>query len=112
MHSLSHSPSLLFPYYHSVAVKKILIILNHGFHVTVTVNVFLTLILIPSLPQRLLTTTKNKSHSDIDDGGEVQDNIQHNFELNGLPPPLHIPHTWGTGTHVRTSRGQNIDLGP
>ena len=35
--------------------------------------------------------------SDIDDGGEVEENIYHNFELNGLPRVLHIPHSWGTG---------------
>ena len=35
--------------------------------------------------------------SDIDDGGEVADNIAHNFCLNDLPPPRHVPHTWGDG---------------
>ena len=35
--------------------------------------------------------------SDIDDGGDVQANIAHNFALNGLEPVRHIPHTWGTG---------------
>ena len=38
------------------------------------------------------------STSDIDDDGEVQENIAHNFHLNGnTSPPLHIPHTWGDG---------------
>jgi predicted nicotinamide N-methyase len=35
--------------------------------------------------------------SDIDDGGDVEDNIRYNFELNGMKAPLHIPHTWGEG---------------
>jgi len=39
----------------------------------------------------------NVHTSDIDDEGEVQENIRHNFSLNGLGPPLHVPHTWGTG---------------
>jgi hypothetical protein len=33
--------------------------------------------------------------SDIDDGGEVEENIKYNFEINGLSPLPHIPHTWG-----------------
>ena len=37
------------------------------------------------------------SFSDIDDGGEVEENIYHNFALNGLSRVPHIPHTWGTG---------------
>ena len=37
------------------------------------------------------------SNSDIDDGGEVEENIRYNFEINNLSPVLHIPHTWGTG---------------
>ena len=40
--------------------------------------------------------------SDIDDGGEVEDNIYHNFGLNGVADVLHIPHTWGTGMKVST----------
>ena len=39
----------------------------------------------------------NITTSDIDDGGEVEENIAHNFRLNGLEPPLHVPHTWGDG---------------
>ena len=35
--------------------------------------------------------------SDIDDGGEVESNIAHNFELNGQTKVRHIAHTWGTG---------------
>lgn len=35
--------------------------------------------------------------SDINDGGEVEENIYHNFALNGLTRVPHIPHTWGTG---------------
>lgn len=35
--------------------------------------------------------------SDINDGGEVEENIYHNFSLNGLTRVPHIPHTWGTG---------------
>ena len=34
--------------------------------------------------------------SDIDDGGDVESNIRHNFAANGLPPRIHIPFTWGT----------------
>jgi hypothetical protein len=33
--------------------------------------------------------------SDIDDGGEVEENIKYNFEINGLSPLPHISHTWG-----------------
>jgi predicted nicotinamide N-methyase len=32
---------------------------------------------------------------DIDDGGEVEQNIQFNFQLNAISPSLHIPFTWG-----------------
>ena len=35
--------------------------------------------------------------SDVADAGEVEDNIKHNFEANGLPGPRHIRHTWGEG---------------
>lgn len=34
--------------------------------------------------------------SDIDDGGEVEENIKYNCDLNGLTPLSHIHHTWGT----------------
>ena len=33
--------------------------------------------------------------SDIDDGGEVEANIQFNFERNGLARIPHVAHTWG-----------------
>ncbi len=33
--------------------------------------------------------------SDVDDG-EVEEAVAENFTLNGLPPPPHLPHTWGT----------------
>ena len=33
--------------------------------------------------------------SDIDDGGEVEANIQYNFLRNGLLQPIHVPYTWG-----------------
>eukprot|EP00596_Hydrurales_sp_CCMP1899_P004118 CAMPEP_0119033710 /NCGR_PEP_ID=MMETSP1177-20130426/761_1 /TAXON_ID=2985 /ORGANISM="Ochromonas sp, Strain CCMP1899" /LENGTH=461 /DNA_ID=CAMNT_0006990655 /DNA_START=103 /DNA_END=1489 /DNA_ORIENTATION=+ len=42
--------------------------------------------------------------SDIDDGGEVEENISHNFKLNSVSSTLHIPHTWGTGWHDSLSR--------
>jgi len=33
-----------------------------------------------------------------DEYGEVESNLMHNYELNGiLKPPPHVPHTWGTG---------------
>jgi hypothetical protein len=32
--------------------------------------------------------------SDVDDG-EVEEAVAENFALNGLPPPKHVPHTWG-----------------
>ena len=35
--------------------------------------------------------------SDVADSGEVEENIRHNFEANGLPPPRHVRHTWGEG---------------
>jgi hypothetical protein len=37
--------------------------------------------------------------SDVDDEyGDVETNLQVNYELNGISrPPIHIPHTWGTG---------------
>jgi predicted nicotinamide N-methyase len=53
--------------------------------------------------------------SDIDDGGDVENNIKYNFQLNGIttlacssvhayilrksgfPLVPHVPHTWGTG---------------
>lgn len=37
--------------------------------------------------------------SDVaDEHNEVYENVQHNYLLNGIDcPPLHIPHTWGTG---------------
>jgi predicted nicotinamide N-methyase len=37
--------------------------------------------------------------SDVDDEyGDVETNLQFNYELNGISrPPIHIPHTWGTG---------------
>lgn len=34
--------------------------------------------------------------SDIDDGGDVQANIQYNFERNGLAGVPHVAHTWGS----------------
>jgi len=36
-------------------------------------------------------------YSDIDDGGEVAENVEYNILQNGLSPGLHIPHTWGEG---------------
>jgi hypothetical protein len=44
--------------------------------------------------------------SDIDDGGEVAENIAHNFALNGLPVPRHVPHTWGDGWPSAVSADQ------
>ena len=35
--------------------------------------------------------------SDIDDGGQVEQNIRYNFELNNISTVTHIAHTWGTG---------------
>eukprot|EP00978_Attheya_sp_CCMP212_P015105 scaffold38838_cov56-Attheya_sp.AAC.1 len=37
--------------------------------------------------------------SDVqDERGEVQSNLEYNYELNHiLDPPLHVPHTWGSG---------------
>ena len=36
--------------------------------------------------------------SDVDDEhGDVLENVEHNFELNSIPQPPHVPHTWGTG---------------
>eukprot|EP01041_Mallomonas_annulata_P003758 gene3758-7460_t len=49
-------------------------------------------IFLKSLPQTFSVLT-----SDIDDGGEVEENIIFNFKLNGLEPVPHLPHTWGTG---------------
>lgn len=37
----------------------------------------------------------NVMTSDIDDNGEVQENISFNFHLNDLKPVNHIPFTWG-----------------
>ena len=33
--------------------------------------------------------------TDIDDGGDVEENIRYNFERNGLQQVPHIAHTWG-----------------
>ena len=33
--------------------------------------------------------------SDIDDGGDVEANISHNFKLNDLESVMHMPYTWG-----------------
>lgn len=33
--------------------------------------------------------------SDIDDGGEVEDNVKYNFGKNGLASVPHVAHTWG-----------------
>lgn len=33
--------------------------------------------------------------SDIDDGGEVEENVKYNFLRNGLSVPVHVAHTWG-----------------
>lgn len=33
--------------------------------------------------------------SDIDDGGDVEENIKHNFAINGLPQRLHVAYSWG-----------------
>ena len=57
------------------------------------------------------------STSDIDDDGEVQENIAHNFHLNGNTcPPLHIPHTWGEGwpmySHPTISNTDNAIIQP
>lgn len=41
--------------------------------------------------------------SDIDDHGEVEDNIAYNYKLNGLTPVSHVAHTWGTGWPTETS---------
>ncbi|KAJ1397822.1 hypothetical protein B484DRAFT_257357, partial [Ochromonadaceae sp. CCMP2298] len=35
--------------------------------------------------------------SDIDDGGEVAENVAFNSVQNGLAEGVHVPHTWGTG---------------
>jgi hypothetical protein len=64
--------------------------------------------------------------SDIDDGGDVENNIAYNFELNGricnaffyllsfmifflqgMKPPLHIPFTWGTPWNEAVGRVRN-----
>lgn len=34
--------------------------------------------------------------SDIDDGGDVEENCLFNFKRNDLKPVLHVPFTWGT----------------
>ena len=46
--------------------------------------------------QRLLLTSIVTSDVE-DEHGDVQDNVKHNFDLNGLEQPPHVPHTWGTG---------------
>lgn len=35
--------------------------------------------------------------SDVDDGGEVEENVRHNLALNDVGVAAHVPHTWGTG---------------
>jgi hypothetical protein len=37
--------------------------------------------------------------SDVDDEGDILDNVTYNFQLNGMEQdqPPHVPHTWGTG---------------
>ena len=36
--------------------------------------------------------------SDYNDGGEIEENIKYNCELNGLTPCLHLPYSWGDST--------------
>jgi len=36
--------------------------------------------------------------SDYNDGGEIEENIQYNYELNGLVPCPHLPYSWGDNT--------------
>ena len=47
--------------------------------------------------------------SDIEDNGEVQENIAHNFALNGLSVPHHVTHTWGSGwpSHRKNYRNKS-----
>ena len=35
--------------------------------------------------------------SDVKDDGAVEENIRHNAEINSLPSPKHVAHTWGEG---------------
>jgi predicted nicotinamide N-methyase len=41
--------------------------------------------------------------SDVDDG-EVEQQVADNFRLNGLQPPPHLAHTWGTPLPLDTPR--------
>ena len=36
--------------------------------------------------------------SDYNDGGEIEENIKYNYELNDLVPCHHLPYTWGDNT--------------
>lgn len=49
--------------------------------------------------------------SDIDDGGEVESNIRHNFQRNGLACVPHVAHTWGD-TWVHDSQHLVASLSP
>jgi predicted nicotinamide N-methyase len=47
--------------------------------------------------------------SDIDDGGEVEDNIKFNFRRNGvLKDIVHVPFTWGNEWPEGTVRSSSI----
>jgi hypothetical protein len=41
------------------------------------------------------TLFNNIITSDIDDGGQIEENIKRNFELNSVSEVIHVPHTWG-----------------
>ena len=45
--------------------------------------------------------------SDIDDGGQVEQNIKYNFELNNITKVTHIAHTWGTGWELSIKEYNN-----
>jgi len=48
--------------------------------------------------------------SDIDDGGDVESNILHNFQLNGLSHKGHLPYTWGESWQEAANKLQDIQV--
>jgi predicted nicotinamide N-methyase len=52
--------------------------------------------------------TSDYAPASPDEQDEIQENIQHNYALNGLPPAIHIPHTWGTPWRPATTTGSTV----
>jgi len=52
--------------------------------------------------------------SDVqDERGEVQSNLEYNYELNHiLDPPLHVPHTWGSGWNTSMAAAAGVEQAP